>query len=629
LPDSHWGYRDARAIILGNVRVEDLSPRQAQAIVRYVRYGGTLVVLAGERGPSLLQSFVGDLLPGATCEVANVQSLSSLATRLRRPAPPRGPVVCSAIDGPGIEHEVLEDGVPIISTRRALLGRVIWVGVDLGSRAMQSWPAIEPLCHELTAGSRDELHLQYGYYGRPRDLRPDPTPFTWVLVFFTLYLACLGPGVFFVLRRLKAPMAIWIVVPLLALVFLVLTPTIRLGLRYAMSNLFSTTVVERLPDSKLAYFRFYGQTFSRGKEDHRLSFPAVDGSALLGSFGLRTWGSGQLVTSRDEGLTVDPLSVPMWGSRMFQVEGVAKDLPTVSGRVVATGGSQWRAEVHNRGNVVIPHGVVLMPSDQWDARSGQWRGVHLPAVPPDETRTAVLGRMSMQHAPMFKLLPFEQRRTPSHAWVKGCAAFVATGRLTLDDVSDDKAQQRLQSSWELLPWPRIELDRLIEWKLDYRVLVVWLPLEVDPNVSGKLGYSLIQPTTYTEHRTPTSGRWQVHSFRLPRGLATRVAGLRARVRYDNQNLAKGRMEAYDWQQQAWTPLRLPKPQQQKQKRRRRQWQSGIRTQETTLTTPQRYVQKPNGLVLIRDSSGTRQPSPWQFGRRVEIEVTYGRAGYGR
>ena len=627
LPDSHCAYRGGRAIILGNVRTEDLSPNQTQAIVRYVRHGGTLIVLAGERGPSLLQSFVGELLPGATCRVTEAQSLSSLAARLRKPAPPRGPIVCGAIDGPGIEQELVQDGVPIISTRRVLLGRVIWVGVDLGSRALQAWTAVEPLCHELTAGPRDETHLQCGHYRRPRDLRPDPTPFTWVLVFFTIYLACLGPGVFFVLRRLKAPMAIWIVVPALALGFLVLTPTIRLGLEYAASNLFSTTVVERLPNCDLAYFRFYGQTFSRGKEEHHLSLPDVDGSAMLGSFARRTWGSGRLLASRGEGLTINPLSVPMWGSRVLQVEGAVKDVPTVSGRVVAVSGSQWRVELHNYSDVLVPNGVILMPCDERNTQTGQWRGVHMPAIPAGETRTVVVGSKSMIQPPAFKLLPFEETRTMSHIWVEGCAAFVTTGQLTSDDVSDDENKQRLKSSWELLRWPRIELDRLIEWKLDYRVLVVWLPIEIGPQVSGKLDYGLIQPTIHTEHRTPSSGRWQIHSFRLPPGLATRVIGLRTRVRYDNRNAGKGRVEVYDWQRQAWDVLRLPKPKQQTPRGRQRR-QRGVSSQETALPATQRYVQEANGLILIRDGSGTRQPSPWEFGRRVEIEVTYGRGKSG-
>ena len=180
----------------------------------------------------------------------------------------------------------------------------------------------------------------------------------------------------------------------------------------------------------------------------------------------------------------------------------------------------------------------------------------------------------------------------------------------------------------MLRWPRIELDRLTEWKLDYRVLVVWLPIGIGPEVSGILDYGLVQPTMYTEQNTPSSGRWQVYSFRLPPGLATRVTGLRIRVRDGNQTSGKGRVEAYDWQRQAWAGLRLPKPKQQNPRGRQR-WQRGVSTQETALPAPQRYVRGPNGRILIRDNATTRQPNQWEFGRRVEIEVTYGRETHGR
>ncbi len=622
LPDSHMAYYGVPAILVGDAQLSALSPAQVEAIKGYVFHGGTLAVSAGVRGPALLQSFVGDLLPGARCDIVPLDKLDGLARRYRAPIDLKGAVPCAALSGPGIVGVVLEGDVPVISRRAVGRGVVVWLGVDVLGPAFQGWRGLPALWRSVAASDPSGAPTALNLVQQLEAIPPEPTPFVWILVYCVFYILCVGPGVYWLLNRLKKPMAIWVCFPAVVAVFMALFPLLRVMLAGASSNLFVASLVERFPGEAQARVRAVGVVFSRGREEHTLAFPGVKGSALVG---LRA-GAPRLVhaKSEDAGVVVEPLPVDMWGRETFELEGVTTRAPQVSGRCVDLGSGRMKVEITNAGDEALPVSVLV-----GNVRGNAWAKCPIPPIAPGG---AYEGEVSMKQSTGLNSFPwpalFQESLQREPRLGGAVAALVVSDRYSQ---SGNVAQRTLDlfdqpSLLSGLAWPAAQGDRYLETKVDCRTLVVWLPLETATPRIRRIQFGEVQPKSYrTQESQGSFKEGTVREFRLFSGLGSKLLGLTVRVRYYE---LKGsyRLQIYNYADQRWDSVALPRSNTVHVAKRNR-WGRNMYRREAIIPNPDRYVSRPPGVVTLRENMPLPQAAlgPYgNYGRRsrwVDVQAT--------
>ena len=634
LPDTHVGYAGIPAILLHNGPLTKLTLAQTRALSGYVHHGGVLIVSAGDQGRSVLGTFVGDLLPGASSRVVTVPSLSQLGRRFRAALPADKPVLCGLLSGPGVEPMFWQGSVAVVSTCPVLRGRVIWVGFDVARPPFRGWPGAGGFWQYLTSmPSRAEPDTHEVSRSIQR-LTPDPTPLTWVFLFFALYLACLGPGLFWALRRLKAPLAIWLAAPALALVFAVLTPLLSVGLRNASSNLFTTALVEQFPHSAIARLHVVAAVFSRGRDQHTLAIPAADGAAALMPTGRAARLSAPEVArarSPREGIVIDPLRVGAWSSLAVEVEATVPNVLRAQARLVEREPGSWRLTVRNRGSAAIPDGHVLIAPARDKRSPGRWTGAAVAAIGFGGDRQVDFDERQSLSMPRFAW-PWLQRslseRTPE-GWLDGHAAWVIGDSLgaLASKRQLDRASQRPRSALADLPWPDMVCDRMLEHQLDCRALVYWLPIERKPRLVSSLPYGAIEPRIHSEivKAGRSSRPWRVCEFALPPDEPAEE--LSVRVRYEVLP-DKYELQVYRCSTQSWADVRWAKKDKVLRKGDTRRRSHSVSAREAVLPSPQDYIDASNGIVALRENLPPNRQGRWvqrariTFGHRVEIAVKF-------
>jgi len=640
LPDSHLAYVGIQGILLADARFEDLTPAQTHAIVGYVHHGGTLIVSAGARGPDVLRTFVGELLPDATCDVVELSSLSDLGKRFRAPAKCESTFACAVLNARAARTMIAQGETPIAVEHPVLSGRVIWVGLDVWRPPFREWRGAgsfwQYCCTPPPAPFRD---LRQSPLWRLHRSDPDPTPFTWVLTFFLVYALCFVALLFWLRRRRKPSLAIWLIAPLVAVLFAGLTPLVKFSFRNAASNLFTVSLVELFPHSRLARYQMAGVAFSRGGEKHEVRVPSVEGSAMLGMSRRRSMTSRQIVSSGPgrAGIEIAPFVLPMWGTKAIMLEGTLSGMPPIEGRVVRRGGTTCRLELRSREDAPIPAGSLLLPNRTGKSPRSAWRSIGTRPVNLcdgltmefDESKMKPWGRSTVGEF-------YYSRRGPPAARTPEWAALVV---FTHHRVPGERELRRMfaakEARSEVLrtplalspPWPSIKCDRLLEHKYDDRALVIWLPIVAEPSGQVTLPYGTLTGRTHQEHgdakrRGP---KLNVHEFELPRWPGKyEVEELRARVVYELLP-EEYRLQIYDHEKQSWVVLHLPstsKPLAKPQNRR----QFATQALETVVPSPQRHLLPSVGVVVLRDNKGPSRRNRYvqgkyvRFGHRVEIQV---------
>ncbi len=141
LPDRWFSLRGAQAIIWDRPEVDRLSPQQIQALITYVRAGGTLVLAAGRTFESLEASPLGTILPVTGSGTRSVEQLPQAWSKFLRPGGWTGsvpmyvpPITVADVRGkPGAVVWCREDalGLPSIVRWRWGSGLVVFVAGEL------------------------------------------------------------------------------------------------------------------------------------------------------------------------------------------------------------------------------------------------------------------------------------------------------------------------------------------------------------------------------------------------------------------------------------------------------------------------------------------------------------------
>jgi hypothetical protein len=245
LPDCWQGYEGVDYFILSTSRRELLAqaaanPSRIGALDQWVRMGGTLVLAAGENAEAALgtKSPLAPFVPGRFDGMAHlhedqVRGLETLANG-QNPIPPakqgeKVDLLTAKLADVNGRIDARASDIPLIVHMAHGLGQVVFVAVDLDHGSMLAWndrprlmasllglPGTEPPSEARSAVE------SYGYDDLAGQLRSSlelfrgvrMVPFFVVAALVATYILLIGPGDYFLLRRLRRGMErTWITFP--------------------------------------------------------------------------------------------------------------------------------------------------------------------------------------------------------------------------------------------------------------------------------------------------------------------------------------------------------------------------------------------------------------------------------
>ena len=251
LPDTWLAYDAVDTILLTTDNTQflsELSEKQLGAIEGWVRHGGKLVISAS---PENLSDWFGFGKPLARFAPSDVKETSQFknSSRLENFAGSRKQLL-NADDQP-IETVVIEPGLtkvwvvdenrePLIVQYAKGLGNITFVTFDLNQPKVAAWPSYSNLIRVLIQGKNDNgqggqsisslgsgmVRLGFtdivGQLFAPMEQfsKVQFVPFTAIAILIGLYILCIGPLDYFLLRKVFGRMELtWVTFPLFSLLF--------------------------------------------------------------------------------------------------------------------------------------------------------------------------------------------------------------------------------------------------------------------------------------------------------------------------------------------------------------------------------------------------------------------------
>lgn len=220
LPDRYEGLLMYDAFILSPAPAAPLPRTQVNALYEWVLRGGILIVDASRRTDSLLNGMLPEMLPFRPQGIDQVHfNLFGEEVPYAHGEVSRGAVL------------VESNGVPLVVRRNVGLGSVVCFAIDPGSAAWKNWPGHAAFWPDILTFLQDTSTPDTSAYvsgpeqrkQRLRDLvqtnRQTGLRMGLVIILIALYAAVVGPGDYWLVRKLGAPRLTFITFPAMVLVF--------------------------------------------------------------------------------------------------------------------------------------------------------------------------------------------------------------------------------------------------------------------------------------------------------------------------------------------------------------------------------------------------------------------------
>jgi len=245
LPTHYLGYESAESVVVAlDESLGQLSPDQLRALGRWVELGGHLVWTSGRSAEVVprLPAELADLLPAPVIDIVPLQDSARLelivAARGRVGGRDSPPVELARTEIPSRGRHTDVDGFPLISDVPRGLGRITFTALDPTASPIAEWSSRNKLLalildRPATPTERDSRQRSgrvshVGYEDLAGQLRTaldqfrnvTMVNFTWVAVAIGLFILFVGPGDFFLLRRLIGTMEFtWLTLPAAVVAF--------------------------------------------------------------------------------------------------------------------------------------------------------------------------------------------------------------------------------------------------------------------------------------------------------------------------------------------------------------------------------------------------------------------------
>jgi len=251
LPTRWQGYEGVDIVVISTSRPEVFEKIQKDdaritALEQWVRMGGTLVLCAGSHADEALHqsSPLARFVPGHFEKTVSLRQASGWETYAKsaNPIPPPKPGQNVELPTPRLAAdaqgriEAHEADLPLVIRRPQGLGQVVFVATDLDRGPISAWsgrPALIAAILNLPpsneqAGATAFAGPSFGYNDLagqlrsaldvPRDVRL--VPFYAVALLVVVYILLIGPGDYFLLRRLGRGMQwTWVTFPAIVVLF--------------------------------------------------------------------------------------------------------------------------------------------------------------------------------------------------------------------------------------------------------------------------------------------------------------------------------------------------------------------------------------------------------------------------
>ncbi len=356
-------------IALGDVPAQSLSSAALEALEGWTAGGGTLVLPGGAVGKTNLKGLPEALLPvtpGDPFQLSSVAALEELgneaitATLL--------PTVTGNVVTAG-RVLVQEGDVPLAVLGDYGNGRVLFLAFDPAAQPLAGWAGMTSLWEALLFQTLPPSYFSsfqyisvgpmgisdqwlYNLYNAVSYLPSLEIPSVNLLIgLIAGYILLVGPGSYFLLRKLKRPGLAWVTIPVLVLVFSSGAFLLAMQSKGNDVQVSTAAIVERMPDTDWARVRRMAGVFSPSEADYSVG---ISGDSLVGSWNANWGGStasdaSTTIRNRAEGSEAVMSGMGMWTSRSLWMDGMER-LENGLDQDLYVEGDRLKGTVRNAGN---------------------------------------------------------------------------------------------------------------------------------------------------------------------------------------------------------------------------------------------------------------------------------------
>jgi hypothetical protein len=149
LPD-HWqGYDAVSAVILHGISLEQLSPRQYEALRKWIAQGGTLAASGGADFAWLRTPRMVELLPAVPVGMVEISDPGSVLQIFGRRLETRAAFHVNRLSASDVQINVRAGGIPLVAESRLGLGRVVLLTFDVARAPFDRWSGMKKTWLEI------------------------------------------------------------------------------------------------------------------------------------------------------------------------------------------------------------------------------------------------------------------------------------------------------------------------------------------------------------------------------------------------------------------------------------------------------------------------------------------------
>lgn len=352
LPEAWLGWDGVDVVVVTQARLDGASEAELEALRRWVRLGGTLVVPGGAQAPMLADGPLADLLPMRVSGTRTIQDLSALDSCWHVPPPPRrAALVADGALREGAQVLVAEGDTPLVSSMRVDGGRVIMTAFDHTAEPIRYWDGQIAMWRWLLSHRADMTSLRsgvlaslgpaeydgsadYGLAAASVHSRASALPSVWLMLgFLAAYIVVLVPINYAVVVRLGRRELAWLTTPAIILIFVVAAYGTGFALRGHRTLLNRVAIVESSAGQSLARATSYIGIFSPTKTRYDLEL----GEIPAGARGTEVGGREGLNVVQDPRWTVQGVPVNMWSTRVVRADHLVELGGAITGHFVYDG----------------------------------------------------------------------------------------------------------------------------------------------------------------------------------------------------------------------------------------------------------------------------------------------------
>lgn len=328
LPDNWLAWDGVDAVVLADANVGTAAAENAEALVQWVKQGGTLFVPGGAVAPALVGSALEPLLPLQVTATEAALDVNALAVwcGASTPLPPGGVLLTRGTLRPGARVVAGTAAQPLVVQWSVGQGKVVLSALDYTGQPCKYWSGQEKLWQQLLGlSSRSRGHHAWDIYSKRlselagHSPQSAPPCLALVISFLVVYLLALAPGQYLALRKLDRRELSWIVTPAIVLTFTLGAYGLTLHTRGSATLLQRVSVICADP----------GATTGRGMGGVGLFSPRTGryefalGQGVAGARMDESQSSGTVTIEGGPQPTIRGFGVNMWSSRTFRVECTA------------------------------------------------------------------------------------------------------------------------------------------------------------------------------------------------------------------------------------------------------------------------------------------------------------------